>query len=54
MITKNIARIIVTISGGNVQDVEGIPKGVEVMVRDYDNATEKYGEPSEAVYTFED
>jgi hypothetical protein len=41
MTVKNIARIIVTVSGGNVQDVEGVPEGVEVMVRDYDNATEK-------------
>ncbi len=51
---NDIARITVTVSGGNVQDVEGVPQGVEVVIRDYDNATEKDGEPSEAVYICED
>ena len=29
-------RIIVTVSGGVVQNVEGVPPGVVVEVRDYD------------------
>ncbi len=54
MKAKNIARITVTVSGGNVQNVEGVPHGVEVIIRDHDNATEKDGKPSEALYTCED
>jgi hypothetical protein len=30
-------KIIVTVSGGVAQGVEGVPPGVEVEIRDYDN-----------------
>jgi hypothetical protein len=53
MKTHDITRILVTVDGGNVQDVENVPKGVEVVIRDYDNAVDNDGEPTEAVYTFE-
>lgn len=33
---SRLARIIVVLEGGLIQDMEGIPPGVEVEVRDYD------------------
>lgn len=32
--------IIVTISGGNVQNVTGVPKGIKVTIKNYDNAAD--------------
>jgi hypothetical protein len=33
--------IIIEVSGGVVQSVSNIPKGVRVIIRDYDNKTEE-------------
>lgn len=35
-----MSEILIEISGGTVQNVGGIPKGVSVKIRDYDNKTE--------------
>jgi hypothetical protein len=32
----NPRKVVVTVSGGLIQDIEGIPPGVEIEVRDYD------------------
>lgn len=46
--------IVVTISGGVVQDVENVPAGVTVIIRDYDNYDNETGdEYSEAIYKYE-
>ncbi len=34
--TKENMDIIITVEGGVIQDVQGIPPGVRVIVRDYD------------------
>lgn len=32
----DVAKIIIAVEGGIIQDMSGIPKGVEIEVRDYD------------------
>jgi hypothetical protein len=54
MKAKNVTQISVYVRGGNVQHVESVPEGVEVIVIDYDNAVDNDGKPTEAVYTSED
>jgi hypothetical protein len=54
MKAKDTMQITVYVRGGNVQDVEGVPEGVEVIVVDYDNAVDNDGKPTEAEYTSED
>ena len=45
--------IIIEVLGGLVQDVSGIPEGVEVEIRDYDDAAGDENMPADFIGTDE-